>query len=144
MRREYTDECANLAFADALVSEADNPESPFYSKLDGFLTTGAQLDINSRDYVRPRVYDALARDVLKAYSALPAWKNLWKICNDRERRLMVCDAYWQAVGAGVGFWAREDEYPDPDLAKALGEVRHIRTENELLPFVRRQVARRRR
>jgi len=144
MRREYIDECANLAFADALASETDNPESPFYTKLNSFFTMGARLDVNSRDYVRPRVYAALARKVLKAYSALPAWKKLWKLCNDRERRLMVCDAYWQAVGAGVGFWSREDEYPDSDLAKELGEVRSIRAENDLLPFVRRQVARRKR
>lgn len=140
MLKTYTDECANIAFADALSSEADNEESPFYKRLDGFITAGVQLDVNSRDYVRPRLYDAFARKLLKDYSALPTWKKLWKICNDKERRMMVCDAYFQTVGHGVGFWSRYDEYPDPKLAEELGNARPHYDETPAVPFLRRHVA----
>ena len=128
---------ANLAWADALTNEADNPESEFYAQLDGFLYPQAQLDVNSRDYERPQDFDEFAQAVLDKYTALPEWQPLWDLCDTRPRlqEQMLCDAYFCAVGHGVGF--RDRDYPDSDLADKLNAYRFY-METPCVPYVRRK------
>lgn len=134
--QQQIDVVANIAFADALATEADQPEGQFYEDLDVFSTPGIRLDHASQEFVRPPSYDELARTILRHFWTLPSWRPLWDLCDELGREQMLCDAFYHTTGAGVGFLDRQ--YPDMRLARKLAEEsRGFRRENLPPEFVRR-------
>lgn len=105
-RSQQIEYIANVAFADELASEAENPESPHYERLrrEGYLSPGGELTIAILYYQMQKQFREYARDLLRCVEHSAHWKFLMDIADDAGKRECLYLLYCEAVGHGVGFW----------------------------------------
>jgi hypothetical protein len=105
---------ANIAFADALGSAADDMHTEdvdskrIYDKLQqGPMAVGCELTSAALEYQMQQQFVDYARNLLAKVEDSPHWNFLMAVATDKGQREALYLLYMKAVGHGVGFGDHE-------------------------------------
>lgn len=124
-KKQQIDYVANIAFADALGSAADDchtvdeDSKRIYDKLNkGPMAVGCELTAAALQYKMQEQFVTYARNLLAKVEDSPHWNFLMAVATPKGQREALYLLYMTAVGSGVGFGDHEWPHIIGDICDA--------------------------
>jgi len=118
-KKQQIDYLANVVFADALGSAADDMHTEdvdskrIYDKLNkGPMAVGCELTSAALEYQMQQQFVDYAKNLLDKVEDSPHWNFLMAVATAKGQREALYLLYMTAVGHGVGFWDTTNKWSD--------------------------------